>query len=53
MPTLNFNCSFKFRLLTNGLMIFLNTFIQLFPMSYHTVLGRLSFQFIIVTLNSA
>ena len=40
---LNFNCSFKYRVLPNGLMIFLDTLIfLLFPMSCHTVLGRLS-----------
>ena len=52
-PALNFNCSFKFRLLPRRLMIFLNTFLKLFPMSCLTVLSRLSFQFIIVTLDSA
>ena len=35
--------TFKLRLLPNGSMIFLNTFLQLFPMSCHTVLGCLSF----------
>ena len=38
--SLNFNCSFKYRLLPNGLMIFLHAFFLLFPMSCHTVLGR-------------
>ena len=45
-------CSFKYRLLSNGLMIFLHTFLLFFLMSCLTVLCPLSFILIIVTLNN-